>query len=397
MILDKQNKELKASLGKGSLESDYIKSLNIIIGNNNHENVVKNMKKFGERVLFCTGNRAMRNYGFLDKYLDLFNKYNFKVEHYDNISSNPTLKQMEEGLSIAKDFHPDFIFALGGGSVIDTVKVISVGLFGDIWDFVEKKQDIKQAIPVVASSTTSGTGSHVTSYAVITNTNTLEKKTLKHDLLLPKLSIADLDIVQHMPKYVIATTGFDVLCHATEVFTRDDCTKIAEEFCVKSCNLIREHLVASYNNDSITNKLGMIYADTYAGIALALIGTHAPHAISHPISARFPNIDHGLSLAYIMPETSKKMIEKGNDNLNKKFKFLSHILGGGSDFVRTVSNYIALLRLNDTHTSNETDCELIYKDTTGYRKASVDRSPAELSENDIRKIIFNSLNSIKKQ
>lgn len=396
MNIDEENKELRALLDKSSSESDYIKSLNIIVGNNDHENVVKSMRKFGERVLFCTGNRAMRNYGFLNKYLNLFEKYNFKVTHYDNISPNPTLKQMKEGLIVARNFHPDFIFALGGGSVIDTAKVISIGLFGDIWNFVEKKQDIKKAIPIVASSTTSGTGSHVTPYAVITNTDTLEKKTLKHELLLPKLSIVDLDIVQYMPKYTIATTGFDVLCHATEVFTRNGCTKIAEEFCVKSCRLIRDHLVASYNNDSIRNKFGMIYADIYAGIALALIGTHVPHAISHPISARFPNIDHGLSLAYITPEISKKMIAKDDDNLNKKFKFLSHTLGGGFDFVRTISNYITLLRLNGANTFNGKDCESIFKDTVGYRKGSVDRSPVKLSESDIKEIIFNSLNNIKK-
>tara|TARA_Y100000310_G_scaffold341787_1_gene442110 strand:+ start:11196 stop:12377 length:1182 start_codon:yes stop_codon:yes gene_type:complete len=391
MDIDEENKELRALLDKGSSESDYIKSLNIVVGNNDHENVVKAMKKFGERVLFCTGNHAMRNYGFLDKYLTLFDKHNFKVTHYDNISPNPTLKQMEEGLIVAKDFHPDFIFALGGGSVIDTAKAISVGLFGDVWDFVEKKQDIKKAIPIVASSTTSGTGSHVTSYAVITNTDTLEKKTLKHGLLLPKLSIVDLDIVKHMPKYIISTAGFDVLCHATEVFTRNDCTKIAEGFCIESCKLIKENLVPSYNNDSIKNKLGMIYADIYAGIALALIGTHVPHAISHPISARFPNIDHGLSLAYITPETSQKMIEKNDDNLNKKFRFLSHTLGGGSDFVRTIKNYITLLKLNGANTFNDTDCESIFKDTMGYRKSSVDRSPVKLSESDIKDIIFNSL------
>jgi len=391
MNIDEENKELRSLLDKGSSKSEYIKSLNIIVGNNDHENIVKGMKKFGERVLFCTGNRAMRNYGFLDKYLNLFDKYNFKVTHYDNISPNPTLKQMEEGLVIAKDFRPDFIFALGGGSVIDTAKAISVGLFGDIWDFVEKKKDIKKAIPIVASSTTSGTGSHVTSYAVITNTDTLEKKTLKHELLLPKLAIADLDIVQHMPKSIIASTGFDVLCHATEVFTRNECTKIAEEFCVKSCCLIREHLVASYNNDSIKDKLGMIYADIYAGIALALIGTHVPHAVSHPISARFPNIDHGLSLAYITPQTSKKMIEKNDAKLNEKFKFLSHTLGGGPDFVRTINNYISLLRLNDKNTFNDADCELIFKDTMGYRKSSVDRSPVKLSEQDVKEIIFKSL------
>jgi len=391
MNLRENNQELRSLFDKDSLENTYIASLNIHVGNDDHENVVNNMKVFGKRVFFCTGNRSMRNYGFLDKYLKLFNKFNFKVIHYDNISANPTLKQMEEGLTVAKKFNPDFIFALGGGSVIDTAKALSVGLFGDIWDFVEKKQEIKKAIPIVASATTSGTGSHVTPYAVITNTDTLEKKTLKHDKLLPKMSIVDLDIVKYMPKYIVATTGFDVLCHATEVFTRNECTRMAKELCIRSCKLIRENLVASYNMDSINGKLGMIYADIYAGIALALIGTHAPHAISHPISARFPNINHGHSLAYITAETTKRLIEKKNSDLNNKFKFLSGTLGGSSDFARTVNNYKKLLGLSNIHTFSDVDCKSIYKDTLGYRKSSVDRSPVKLSEQDIKDIIFNSL------
>ncbi len=391
MDLHNKNKELQGLLDRYSSESTYIGNLSIYIGNKDHENTVKNMKKFGKRVLFCTGNRAMRHYGFLDTYLNLFNKLDFKVAHYDNISTNPSLEQMKEGLTIAKEFNPDFIFALGGGSVIDTAKVISVGLFGDIWDFVEKKQEIKKAIPVVASATTSGTGSHVTPYAVITNTYTLEKKTLKHELLLPKMSIVDLDILKYMPNYIVANTGFDVLCHATEVFTRNECTKIAEEFCIKSCKLIKENLIASYNQDSIKNKLGMLYADIYAGIALALIGTHVPHAISHPISARFPNINHGLSLAYVTPKTIKKLIEKKDFNLNKKFRFLSSTLGGSSDFVRTVNNYKQLLGLSNSHTFSDADCELIYKDTMGYRRPSVNRSPVSLSKQDIKDIIFHSL------
>ncbi|MCH8003268.1 MAG: iron-containing alcohol dehydrogenase [Nanoarchaeota archaeon] len=391
MNFHKENKELQSLLDNSSSESTYLNNLNIHVGNNEHENIVKAMRKFGERVLFCTGNRAMRHYGFLDIYLKLFSKFNFRVVYYDNISVNPTLKQMEEGLTVAKEFNPDFIFALGGGSVIDTAKVISVGLFGDIWDFVEKKQEIKKAIPIVASATTSGTGSHVTPYAVITNTDTLQKKTLKHDLLLPKMSINDLDIIKYMPKYIIATTGFDVLCHATEVFTRNECTNIAENFCIKSCKSIRENLVSSYNQDSVKNKLGMIYADIYAGIALALIGTHVPHAISHPISARFQNINHGHSLAYITAETAKKLIEKKNSNLNNKFRFLSDILGGSSDFVRAVNNYKQLLGLNSIHTFNDMDCQLIYEDTLGYRRDSVDRSPVVLLDEDIKDIIFHSL------
>lgn len=386
-----EQKRLKYLLDKHKSHNSYLDKLDISVGFNSHEITVKGMKKFGNKVLFCTGNRAMRNYGFLDKYINLLNKHQFSVAHFDNISSNPTLKQMEEGIKVAEGFKPDFIFALGGGSVIDTAKAISVGLYGDVWDFVENKSEIKKAVPIVASATTSGTGSHVTPYAVITNTNTLEKKTLKHDLLLPKKSIVDLEIVRGMPNYIVATTGFDVLCHAAEVYTRNDCTATAEDFCLQSLELVREHLINSYNNVSLKSKLGMVYADIYAGIALALIGTHVPHAISHPISARFSLINHGQALAYVFPETSKKQIEKENMSVNKKFKMLSKTFGRTSKFVKTINKYSKALHLNNTYSFTPKDCELIYLDSIGYRKKSIDRSPVELEDEDIKEIINESL------
>lgn len=386
--------ELKDLINKYKDENIYLSNLNILVGNNIHEEVVKKLANYGKKVLFCTGNTAMRNLGFVDKYKNLFQKYGLEFTHYDNISANPTLKQMEVGLEVAKKIKPDIIFALGGGSVIDTAKAISVGIYGNIWDFIEKKSEIKSAIPIIASSTTSGTGSQVTPYAVITNTDTLEKKTLKHNLILPKLSVCDVDITRHTPRYIIATTGFDVLCHAVEVYTRLDCSKGAKEFAEKSLTLLSKHLIKSYNNGKIEDKLGMIFADLYAGIALALIGTHVPHAISHPISARFPLINHGQSLAYVMKITSEKQIEKGDNILKEVFKKASRLLGGNENFIETIDNYISELNLNkEIQKFEDEDIKLITEDTLGYRKKSIERCPSKLSEEEIKQIIVDSLKS----
>lgn len=379
-------------IDKHKRSNPYLGYLNISIGNNLHEPLIKYVQSFGKKVLFCTGNTAMRNLGFIKKYNALFNKYKFDVYHYDNIFPNPTLKQMQEGIFFAKKIKPDFIFALGGGSVIDTAKAISVGMYGNVWDFVEKKANIHHSIPIVASSTTSGTGSQVTPYAVITNTDTLEKKTLKHPLLIPKLSIADVSITRFAPKYIVATTGFDVLCHVAEVYTREDCSETAEEFAKNALMLVRKHLVRSYNNKGVKHKLGMIYADFYAGIALALVGTHAPHAIAHPISARFPLINHGQALAYIMADTIKTQREKKNDVLNNKFIKISQLLGGNGNIVRTIEDYVKCLELNRKLADfSAHDAELVIKDTLGYRRESIRKSPVNLPEEDIASIVYNSL------
>ena len=110
----------------------------------------------------------------------------------------------------------------------------------------------------------------------------------------------------------------------------------------------------------------MIYADIYAGIALSLIGTHVPHAIAHPISTRFPLINHGQSLAYIIIETFKKQIEKGGIELKEKFENLSKILGGDTNFINTINNYIKVLELDKKlQKFDEKDVQSIIDDTLG--------------------------------
>lgn len=369
----------------------YLGKLRVIVGFKDHENYVKEMKPFGKKVLFCTGSGAIKKQKCLTIYPKLFKKYGFEIMHYSDIMPNPTLQEMLKGIDIVKKFKPDFIFALGGGSVIDTAKALSVGVYGDLWEFVQGKAEIKKAIHIIASSTTSGTGSQLTPYAVITNTKTIEKRTLKHPLLLPKIAITDLEIVKSMPKQVIASTGFDVLCHVIEVFTRNECTKLAAELSLESMKLIRKNLIGSYKGKSLKNKLGMIFGEIYAGMALALIGTHAPHAISHPISARFKQVSHGQALAYIFPETIKKQREKNSKDLNNKFELISETLGGNSDIVKTLEDYIKLLGLDNKPNFSEQDCNSILKDTLGYRKPSVERSPVPLSGEDVREIIYNSL------
>ncbi|MFC1769339.1 iron-containing alcohol dehydrogenase [Nanoarchaeota archaeon] len=385
-------KKLKNLIDEQKEGNDYLNSLNLHICNNDHENVIIISKKFGKRVLFLTGRNAMRNLGFVRKYLDLFKKNGLEVTHFDNISSNPTLKEMEECVELAKNFKPDFIFALGGGSTIDTAKAISLGLFGKIWDFVNKKSEIVDSIPIVASITTLGTSSQVTPYAVITNTDTAEKKTVKSLRILPKLSIADIDIIKHAPKSIVSSAGFDMLCHCIEVYTRKECSEIADIYLKEAFRLIGNNLIPSFKEDNPDYILNMAYADIYAGIALSLIGTHVPHAISHPLSARFPEIKHGESLAYVMPETCKLQIEKGDDQTKERFKEISLMIGGDEDFNKTLQSFISNLDLKKNFRKfNKNEIDMITKDTLSYRKSSVERSPVHFTEEDIKHIITKSL------
>lgn len=207
-------------------------------------------------------------------------------------------------------------------------------------------------------------------------------------MITPKISIVEIEILQKLPKEIIAETGFDVLCHALEVYTRNDCTEEAKVFCVKAMELIKENLIDSHNNKSIDNKIGMAFADIYAGIALALIGTHLPHAIAHPISARL-KLSHGRALASIIPETIKSQVNKTNQ-IDRRFKEVSKILSGQENIIRCLDFYIKGLNLNHKNTSKGGLLKKIYEDTLGYRKSSVEKCPVKISKEEIKKILKNS-------
>ena len=375
-----------------------LQKLTPLIGYNKVERYIEEIKQknFGKKVMIFTGKSSMKKAGFLKQYTNSLKNQKFKVKHYKGINPNPSLKQMIQGTKEVKKFKPDFILAIGGGSTIDTAKVISTKANGNLWNIVLGKTPIKKTIPIIAIATTSGTGSHISPYAVVTNSLVAEKRTLKKHHIIPKLSIIDIKILENMPKKIIASTGFDVLCHALEVFTRKDCTKNhpAYKASLKSMKYLRKHLIHSYKGKRPEDKLGMAMADFYAGIALSLIGTHVPHAISHPLSARFKKIDHGKALAYVFANTLEIQQQQADKILKRKLKIATRTLriGKSKGIIQTIKKITKLLDLDKKDIKFTTkDIKLIAKDTLGYRKSSIEKSPTPITKQDIEIILEKSL------
>jgi len=154
-LINKENKRLSCEIGKYKENNDYLRRLKILVGYSEHEKYIEEMRSLGKKVLLCADS-SIKNLGFLDRYIKLLKEKGFNVYAYTKIVSNPMLKDMLTGVKIARKFCPDFILAIGGGSTIDTAKVISIGVYADVWNSVEGKSEITKAIPLVAISTTSG-------------------------------------------------------------------------------------------------------------------------------------------------------------------------------------------------------------------------------------------------
>ena len=385
------NLELQRFLARGRVDPAQPPP-DVSIGRDSVRDRLDSIAALGRTVLFCTGFDSMKRVGAHRKCLELFSSRGISVRELSGIGMNPSLERIDEAIEIARGGKIDFIFCLGGGSVIDTGKAVSVGLFGDLWVYVNEPARIEKAVPVVACTTTSGTGSHVTPYAVITNSATKEKKTLKHPLLLPRLSLVNTDLLRHIPATLTATTGFDVLCHAIEVFTRKDCDSLTADLSLRAIALVGKHLVGAFRGHDDTDRTGMAYADIFAGMALGRRGTHLAHAISHPISGRFPEISHGQALASISIASIEHQLRGSDRETKRRYAMLGSALSGDDDLVGALRRLIRDLQLDRNPTRLEAkDLQLIYQDTLRYRWESAAKCPVPVEPGHVWKIISESL------
>ncbi len=263
----------------------------------------------GDNALIVPAKDSMKRLGFLDKLIETLEYGRIKTAVFEGAGQNPTSGEVDKGVKAALDNGSNVVVALGGGSAIDTAKGIAVGAthfeegVSTIWDFVpvggKSPQPVTaKTLPVVAVPSTSGTGSHVTPYFVITNPKTHEKPGVYSPHVVPKVSVVDIDIVSTMPKQLTAVTGFDALSHAMESFAAKGEHPISDLFALKSVELISKNLEeACSNGDNRSARANMALADTLAGLAISTSRSILPHSMAHSISGHYPGIQHGQAVA----------------------------------------------------------------------------------------------------
>ncbi|GAH47181.1 unnamed protein product, partial [marine sediment metagenome] len=254
----------------------FLPAMNLIFGRGNLECVRSEVKKIGKKALLVTGKKSMEKLGFLKKSIDSLEKEGLDVVHYGEVEPNPTVDIVNKGAEKAIDSCCDIIIGLGGGSAIDTAKNIAVvaghyeGERRSIWEFAgvhdKPRQITLKTLPVVAITSTSGTGSHVSRFAVVTNEETREKIGIMSPFICPKLSIVDIDILSCMPSSLTSKTGFDALTHLMECFVSKRGNPITDLYCLKAMELIFDYLPRAYNDGGdVEAREAMALADIFAG------------------------------------------------------------------------------------------------------------------------------------
>ncbi|OQY09040.1 MAG: hypothetical protein B6I29_04295 [Marinitoga sp. 4572_148] len=290
----------------------------------------------GEKALIVTGKNSARLTGALGEVISALDEYDIPYVHYDEIKENPTYGIVMKGKEIALKEECDFIIAIGGGSPMDAGKAIAVLTANpDLTpDDLYNAETYDVALPIVAIPTTSGTGSEVTPFAVLTKPNG-RKSGFKSELIFPDVSYLDPKYMIKMNKGLTLTTAVDALSHSIEGVLSKKSTTISDMLARESIELIYEYLPKTLNDlENIEYREKLAIASTLAGMVIAQTGTILPHSLGYRITIH-KGIRHGqataIFLPFVMEEVDKyepektKMIKKIFGNIDKFFEFLKEL------------------------------------------------------------------------
>lgn len=355
----------------------------------------------GQRALLVTGSRALAETGYLDRAADLLRASGVASVVYRGVPPNPTVETVDEGAALARREQCDLVVAIGGGSVMDAGKAMAVvathntsarRLLAADADG-DKTVPTAATLPVLCVTSTAGTSSELTPFAVITISDTCEKMALRSPYIQPRVSICDPELTYSVPPNVTAATGVDVLCHALEAFVSSSAQPLTDLLALEAIGLVGRYLPRAVKDGQDREaRQQMLLANVYAGYGLANCGATVMHAMEHPISGHHPHIAHGAGLAaLILP-----WVRRIGPRLPEKMTAIAVALGGSEaglapespeadteDALAELLRSIGMdLRLRELGVPGDVLTQLA-ADTLRYMNVAVAKTPGGLTAADI--------------
>ena len=265
---------------------------------------------------------------------DELNSLNLSHSVFSQVDSNPTEKNLIQGLEVLKKGGFDGIIAFGGGSALDLGKLMAFMIAQDlpVWEFEDSSENWKKAttkgiLPIIAIPTTAGTGSEVGRAGVLTDSVNKIKKVIFHPEILPKSVICDPNLCLKLPPKLTAGTGMDAFAHCLEAYCSPGYHPMADGIALIGMKLVKDNLLEAYKNgENIEARTNMLSAALMGATAFQK-GLGAIHALSHPIGAIY-NTHHGTTNAVLM----KKVLNFNRDYIHDKIQKLSIYLDIKNDF-----------------------------------------------------------------
>ncbi len=257
-----------------------------------------------KKIFLVTGNSSYQLSGAQDKINPTILKY--PNVRFTEFSENPKIEDIEKGIAVYQKEKCNLVMAVGGGSVIDTAKAISLLAVQDdapLKYVTQEKKLEREGVPLIAIPTTSGSGSEATSFAVIYVNK--KKYSLYHpQLVLPKYALIDPSLTFSLPRKITASTGMDALSQAIESYWSVNSSPLSKEYSAEAITLIIENLEEAVNLSTPESKIALSKGSNLAGKAINLTATTSCHAISYPFTSYF-SVPHGHAVALTLGQMAK--------------------------------------------------------------------------------------------
>ena len=334
------------------MDFKYYLPVNIVFGCGKLDQARELVKPYGTKALIVTGRSSAKKSGLYDRVKNSLDAQGISCVLFDKVTQNPLTTTAEEGAAFAREQGCDVVVAIGGGSIMDCAKGIAFLAVneGDINDYIFNRKVSDQALPLVLIPTTCGTGSEGNGFAVLTNPENGDKKSLRCSAIVAKVSVVDPECMMTMPKRVLASVGFDALCHCIEAYTANNAQPFTDALSIYAIGLITDNLVNVYTGADTSKEAWekLTIASTIGGMVIGCAGVTLAHGMEHPASG-LKDIVHGQGLAALTPA----VIDATYTGRKEKFAAISKALGGSSasdcaDRVRDLLSTLDLtLKLGD--------------------------------------------------
>ena len=382
------------------MEFSYFLPVNIQFGWNKVDNVADFAAPYGKKALIVTGRTSAKKSGLYDRVVAKLDAAHIEHVLFDQVDANPLTTTALDGAALAKSESCDMVIAIGGGSIMDCAKGIAFMAVndGDINDYIFNRKTSDNALPLIVIPTTCGTGSEGNGFGVLTNPETGDKKSLRCNAIVPKVSIVDPAVMGTMPPHVLASVGFDALCHNIEAYTSKTAQPFTDALAHYAVTLLAQYLVPLYKHvkaiangqEAVLNKKqltkaweSVTLASTIGGMVINTAGVTLGHGMEHPASG-LKDITHGVGLAVIEPVVVEYTWSANPEKFNSLARIFNH--GDGSELGEALRLMVHELDLTTNLTElgfTKKDIPWLVDNVYVVATGNIANTVAEVSRNDI--------------
>ncbi len=385
------------------MEFSYFLPVNIQFGWNKVDSVADFAALYGKKALIVTGRTSAKKSGLYDRVVAKLDAAHIGHVLFDQVDANPLTTTALDGAALAKSESCDMVIAIGGGSIMDCAKGIAFMAVnkGDINDYIFNRKVSDNALPLIVIPTTCGTGSEGNGFGVLTNPETGDKKSLRCNAIVPKVSIVDPAVMGTMPSHVLASVGFDALCHNIEAYTSKTAQPFTDALAHYAVTLLAQYLVPLYKHvkataegkPAVLNEIqltkaweSVTLASTIGGMVINTAGVTLAHGMEHPASG-LKDITHGVGLAIIEPVAVEYTWSANPDKFGVLARIFNH--GDGSELGEALRLVVHDLDLTTNLTElgfTKKDIPWLVDNVYVVATGNIANTVAEISREDIEEL-----------